>query len=466
VTERDALGIDLGTGSVKVALVGPDDSVQQSTSRAYPIHSPHSGWAETHPQDWLSALTEAVGKLDISQVESVSFSGQMHGVVAVDEHLDPVRPAILWADTRSADQSERMATEFGAKDWQRWGSRPVAGFAASTITWLVENEPAVLERTRYLMQPKDWLRARLGGDIATDPSDASGTLLFDVAAGTWDAISCEWVGIDPVVLPPVRASQAAAGVVRIAGRDIPSTVGGADTACAIAGIGLSSGQGFIAVGSGSQSVAVTDHVPDHLSQGTHVFAGVGEPGSTWYRIGAVQNAGVALERVLSWLDASIEDAIDALRIGVQPADPIFIPYVAGERTPFMSARLRGSWIGLDLATERSALLRSALEGISHAVALGFGAVRDADTQTPVPLIGGGAKDPIFQQLLSNSCGVPLAPMDTPDSAVIGAAALSRGRTSTISPAQWSHVVEPQPHIVDLLADRRRRLVEHVERELS
>jgi sugar (pentulose or hexulose) kinase len=100
------------------------------------------------------------------------------------------------------------------------------------------------------------------------------------------------------------------------------------------------------------------------------------------------------------------------------------------------------------------------------VALGFGAVRDADTQTPVPLIGGGAKDPVFQQLLSNSCGVSLAPMDTPDSAVIGAAALSRGRTSTISPAQWSRVVDPQPPIVELLADRRRRLVEHVERELS
>jgi xylulokinase len=230
---------------VKVALVDEGDSVRQSTSRAYPIHSPHSGWAETNPQDWLDALNAAIDKLDVSHVASVSFSGQMHGVVAVDENLEPVRPAILWADTRSADQSERMATEFEAKDWQRWGSRPVAGFAASTIAWLVENEPAVLERTRYLMQPKDWLRARLGGDIATDPSDASGTLLFDVAAGTWDAIACEWVGIDPAVLPPVRASQGAAGVVRIAGRDIPSTVGGADTACAIAGIGLSSGQGFI-----------------------------------------------------------------------------------------------------------------------------------------------------------------------------------------------------------------------------
>jgi xylulokinase len=120
VIDSDGLGIDLGTGSVKVALVDEGDSVRQSTSRAYPIHSPHSGWAETNPQDWLDALNAAIDKLDVSHVASVSFSGQMHGVVAVDENLEPVRPAILWADTRSADQSERMATEFAAKDWQRW----------------------------------------------------------------------------------------------------------------------------------------------------------------------------------------------------------------------------------------------------------------------------------------------------------------------------------------------------------
>jgi xylulokinase len=357
-----------------------------------------------------------------------------------------------------------MIADFTSSDWQRWGSRPVAGFAASTIAWLSETEPETMKRARYLMQPKDWLRARLGGEIATDASDASGTLLFDVGGGVWDDAACSWAGVRTEQLPAVQASQAAAGVVRLAGRELTSAVGGADTACAIAGIGLEPGQGFIAVGTGSQSVAVTDHVPDHLSDGTHLFACVGDPASRWYRIGAVQNAGVALERVLAWLDADIEDAIDALRIGVQPADPIFVPYVSGERTPFMSARLRGAWLGLDIATERSSLLRSALEGIAQAVALGFGAVRDDSTVTPVPLIGGGAKDPVFQQLLSDACGVPLAPMDTPDSAVIGAAALSRGRTSTLAPAQWSRVVEPRANTVELLALRRRTLVDHVERE--
>lgn len=466
MTDSDALGIDLGTGSVKIAVVGADDVVRESASRAYPIHSPHPGWAETDPQDWLDAVHAVVDRLDVAQVTTVGFSGQMHGVVAVDADLNPVRPAILWADTRSADQAERMTRDFTPADWQRWGSRPVAGFAASTIAWLNAHEPDTLARARYLMQPKDWLRARLGGDVATDASDASGTLLYDVAAGTWDEAACAWAGISATALPPLRASEDRAGVVRIAGRELASAVGGADTACAIAGIGLTPGQGFIAVGTGSQSVTVTDHVPDRRGEGTHLFACVGEPASRWYRIGAVQNAGVALERVLTWLDASIDDAIDALRIGVQSADPIFVPYVAGERTPFMSARLRGAWLGLDIATERSALLRSALEGIAQAVALGFGAVRDAKTVTPVPLIGGGAKDPVFQQLLSDACGVPLAPMDTPDAAVIGAAALSRGRTSTTAPAQWSRVVEPRANIVDLLTERRRILVAHVERELA
>ena len=463
---EDALGIDLGTGSVKIAVVTPDDVVTATASRAYPIHSPHSGWAETDPQDWLDAVTAVVESLDTAGVGCVGFSGQMHGIVVVDEALNPLRPAILWADTRSADQAERMAADFTAVDWQRWGSRPVAGFAASSVAWLRENEPETLARARYVMQPKDWLRARLGGDIATDASDASGTLLFDVTSGDWDASACEWSGIDVSLLPQVQASQAPAGIVKLAGREFTSAVGGADTACAIAGIGLTPGQGFIAVGTGSQSVAVTDHVPAQRGDGTHLFACVGDPATRWYRIGAVQNAGVALERVLSWLDASIDDAIDALRIGVHPADPIFVPYVAGERTPFMSARLRGAWLGLSLSTERSALLRSALEGIAQAVALGFAAVRDTDTVTPVPLIGGGAKDPVFQQLLSDACGVPLAPMDTPDSAVIGAAALSRGRTTTLVPAQQARIVEPRANIVDLLAVRRRSLIEYVEREMD
>jgi xylulokinase len=464
---RAALGVDLGTGSVKVAWVDDQGHIGAKASRAYELSSPRPGWAEADPSEWLAATRaaaeEVASSIDLNAVAGIGFSGQMHGLVLCDDNLDPVRPAITWADTRAGAEAADMEAALGLDVLAALGSPAVSGFAATSLRWVATHEPDVLAQARYALQPKDWLRARLGGAIVTEPSDASGTLLADVATGTWNDDAIAWTGAGRELLPPIVGSGADAGQLELAGGAFPCVVGAADTAAAIAGLGLSIGTGFTAVGSGSQTVSIVDEPCGGIARGTHLFATAGEPASGWYRIGAVQNAGIALRRALDWLDATPVQANDALEGGVRPSDPIFVPYVAGERTPFVDAGLRGAWLGLGLDTDRQAMLRSAVEGVAHAVALGIGAVLEAgaDLPDPLPLIGGGTVDTRFRQLIADASGRRLVPSDQPDAAVVGAAFLALGVTK--KPEGGSGViVEPNEAAAGLLAERQRALVDYVQ----
>lgn len=463
------LGIDLGTGSVKAAVVDDDMTIRARASRPYSVASPQPGWAESEPDEWLEATVDVTRRAITESgatPASVGFSGQMHGVVVADAQLRPLRPAILWADGRAAAQAERMARDLPAEALARLGSPAVSGFAATTLAWLVEHEPEVLARAAHVLQPKDWLRAVLGGAVITEPSDGSGTLLMDVASGAWSDEAVAWSGVDPALLPGITASEAAAGTIRIDDREIPAAAGGADTACVIAGLGLRPGEGFLAVGSGSQTVRILDEALLDDTLRTHTFAIAGAPGAGWYRIGAVQSAGLTLTAALSWFAATVEEASAALAEGIRPDDPVFVPYLSGERTPFMTPTLRGGWVGLSLGTTRAAMLRSVLEGVAQAAALGVISVQDSGAPLPeiVPLVGGGTHDPVFRQLLADASGVSLAVTEAPDAAVVGAALLGSGRTHHPEHPRLAGQVEPDPRAVGLLAERRGRMVAEVERQ--
>ena len=456
------LGIDLGTGSAKAAVVEDDGTVRDLASRPYAVMSPNPGWAQSDPAEWLAAVRSIAGDLldRHRDVTAVSFSGQMHGVVLTGADGAALGPAILWADARSSAQAHALAETIGPAGLARLGSPAVPGFAATTVRWLADHEAERLGAARQVLQPKDYLRVALGGELATEPSDASGTLLYDIVAGHWDDEAIAWAGLQRGMLPQLRASESAAGTVRIGGHELPCAVGGADTACALAGLGLRPGDGFVAVGTGSQIVSVL--ADPRVGTGpltTHTFATVGAPGLGWYRIGAVQNAGLALEPALAMLGATAAEATAALEQGVQASDPIFVPYLAGERTPFMDASLRGAWLELSLATDRSALLRSVLEGIAQAVAFGIAAVEESGTHLPevVPLIGGGTHAPAFRQLLADASGHALGVVDAPDAAVVGAAMLAAGRTVADSRVPVTSVLEPNSATSTLLADRRARI---------
>lgn len=462
------LGIDLGTGSVKAALVGEGGYIVARASQPYASRSPHPGWVEIEPRLWVEStatVLDGIDEGDSSGITAVGLSGQMHGVVLVDEQLQPVRPAILWADTRSAPQARQMAADLGPALLARLGSPAVAGFAATTLAWLVQNEPESIARARWALQPKDYLRAALGGPVATDPSDASGTLLYDVVAGEWSPEAIAWAGISLSLLPPVLASTTIAGAIHVETREVPCAIGAADTAAALTGLGLGSGEGFVAVGSGSQVVRVMDTPALDPALRTHTFCSAGAHGSGWYRIGAVQCAGLTLDAALRWFGASVEEATRALDAGVRADDPIFVPYLAGERTPFMDPGLRGAWLGMTLATDRAAMLRSVLEGVAQAVALGVAAVDDSTEPMPavIPLIGGGTQASAFRQLLADCTGHTLAVAEARDSAVVGASCLGAGVSVNPERIGTSEEVEPYGEAVALLAERRARMVAAVER---
>lgn len=459
-----SLGVDVGTGSVKAAIVHHSESpmvaeLVRSASQSYSVSSPQPGWAEMDPLQWEEATRSVLHELasDGDADLAVGWSGQMHGVVLTDDSLVPLRPAITWADSRSAAQAQRMARELPSDLIANLGSVPVAGFSATTLAWLCEYEPDVVRSARWILQPKDWLRARLGGDVCTDASDASGTLMMDVRTRQWSLEVVEWLGIDALQLPPIRTGDAAGGTVDVLGHSLATVVGGADTACVLEALGLREHEGFVAVGSGAQVVQASRS--SSVSAGTHTFARA--RGDEWYRIGAVQNAGLALTRALQWFGATADEANAALDSGVQPHDPIFIPYIAGERTPFMNADLRGAWAEIGVHTDRTAMLRSVLEGMASAVALAVDAVTvNAPFREPVPLVGGGTQDSRFRQLLTDATGLSLQPADVPDAAVIGAALL------TAPAGPHASLGSTTPTSVNattrsLLLERRARMVTHL-----
>jgi len=459
VPEPGWLGIDLGTGSVKAAVVAQDGKVLGQSSAPYDVQAPRPGWAQADPLDWLTATSqaaqEAIARADC-KVAGVGFSGQMHGVVLSDAQGRPLRPAILWADSRSIDQVRQLARDFDRAHLARLGSGAVTGFAATSLAWLHAHEDALLQQAASILQPKDWLRMALGGAQVTDPSDASGTLMCDVATGTWDEQAIAWTGAPRSAIAPIHDSGQPAGEIDIAGLRLPAAAGGADTACALGGIGLQPGEGFIAVGTGSQVVSVLTAPEVDPTLATHTFCGLGPAGTAWYRIGAVQNAGLALQVALRWLGADVHQAHAALAGGVRPDDPVFVPTLSGERTPHMDPGMSGSWHGLRLATDREAMLRSILEGIATGIALAVESVRATGAPWPqvVPLVGGGTHDPAFRRLLASATGCPLAVVEAPDAAVIGAAMTAMGRVRAPQAPPTIEVVEPDPRQAEVLAERR------------
>lgn len=455
------LGIDLGTQSVKVAAIGEGGTVVASATRPYAVRSPRPGWAESDPQDWLDAAESAAAEVTARLTErpsAIGLSGQMHGVVLSDDDGEPLRPAITWADGRSDVQARRIAAELGRAELARLGSAGFPGFAGPTLAWLADHEPEILARARWALQAKDWLRLCLTGEAATDPSDASGTLLYDVVDGRWSDAAIAACRVRPEMLASIRGSSAIVGEVSRASSvlaGLPVAVGGADAACGIRGLGLTTGHGAIALGTGAQISSVLDAPRPDETLRTHTFAATGDVGEAWYRLGAVQSGGLALERALAWLGADTAEAQRALAAGIQASDPLFWPFVAGERSPYLDTDLRAGWRGLSLATSREAMLRSVLEGMAYAVAAAYDAVQEsgAAPAQPVTLLGGGSRDPAYVRLLATALDARLQPAEVSDATVVGAAMLAG---AAIPPARVREegVVDPRPS--DLIAERRDR----------
>jgi xylulokinase len=437
------LGLDLGTSSVKALFLSEDGGILGEGSASYPVRSPQTGWAESYPDDWWNAAVEAT-RIALgshgAQVAALGLSGQMHGVVLADERGHPLRPAVLWADARSGEQlaAYRKLDEDARR---RLANPPAVGMAGPSLLWLRDHEPEVYASARWALQPKDWLRLRLTGEVAAEPSDASATLLYDLRSDGWAYPVVEELGLRPDLLAPLVASAAVAGTLtREAAEDLglraglPVAAGAADTAAAMLGGGLlQPGPVQLTVGTGGQIVAPRGSPEPDPHERTHLYRAATP--DLWYSMAAIQNAGLALEWVRKTLGVSWEEVYEeAFAVPPGAGGVLFLPYLSGERTPRFDPGARGAWTGLGLDHGRGHLLRAALEGVAFALREGLEALEDAGTPIPeLRLAGGGTAIESWRRLLADVLGRPLRPLPDAMARVASArgAALLAGAASGV-----------------------------------
>jgi xylulokinase len=428
------LGIDLGTSSLKAVVLDVDGAIAGSASAAYSITTAQPGWVESDPQDWWQAAASATRKASrehAADIAAVGVSGQMHGVVLSDDLGEPLRPAILWADSRSRRQLDAYS-ELSSEQRRRLANPPATGMAGPTLLWLREHERPHYRAAHWALQPKDWLRLRLIQEPATEPSDASGTLLYDLTADYWakDVLAALDLRID--FLAPIRESTEICGVLGRAAAEalglrpnLPVVGGAADTAAAaIAGGLLEPGPAQLTIGSGAQVIAPRDRLAIDPTARTHLYRAAAA--DRWYAMAAMQNAGTALEWVRTTLGASWDDVYaEAFTVPPGAQGLVFLPYLTGERTPYFDASARGAWVGLGLGHGRGHLLRAALEGVAFAIRQGLEAL--LATGVPVSelrLAGGGSLHPGWRQLLADVLERPLLATPIASASALGAALLA------------------------------------------
>jgi xylulokinase len=439
VPRRQAvLGIDLGTSGVKALVAGADGGVLGRGMAGYPVRVPSWGRAETAPGDWWlatrAAVRAALAEADRVTVTAMAVAGQMHGVVLVDDRGAPLRQAILWLDQRAAAEAatyEELPCEYTAV----LGNRPSPGMAGPLLSWLMTHEPYTVRAAWWVLQPKDWLRLRLTGQAATDPTDASGTLLFDLARNAWADHLIEKLGLPREKLPPVRGSADPGGhLLRGPAADlglpagIPVAVGAADTAAALFAAGLKADEAMLNLGSGGQWVVREDGfrpagaaVPAGT---TNLYRAVGDG---YYRLAPVQNVGVTLDWVRNLVGATWDELYDTASRPRRPDAPRFDPYLSPER---WNPGATGAWTGLTLAHEREDLMRSALDGVAGLLRERLDDLRAAGhAPRRVILGGGGTANPVWRELLAQALGLPLREAVTTWLTPTGAARLAAGQES-------------------------------------
>lgn len=467
------LGIDLGTSSVKVLLVDEEGRVRGAGSAEYPLDRPRPGFAEQDPEAWwratAAATRQAVGWGGGVNVVAIGLSGQMHGTVLLDAEDKVLAPAVIWADQRAARQVATVTDRVGAERLvEITGSAVATGFQAATIRWFQEERGSLWWRTRRVLLPKDELRRRLVGSVATDPSDGSGTLLLDARWRDWSPEILDALEIDADRLPPVLESTAVAGELRPAAAEalglaagLPVVVGAGDAASGLLGAGvLDPATLFLSLSTGAQVMIPARGVHPDPRGRSHTFCAALEPSpdhAGWYQMGATLAAGMALR----WLrdrvfDLGGEDALD--RIAAWAADAplgagglLFLPYLAGERSPHLDPHARAAFLGLTARHGQPELARAVIEGTTLAALDAYAVLREQGASPDrIVLAGGGARSPFWRQVVADAFDLPVLALAVADQAAMGAALLAavgvRGHDPIATARAWSAYGTPiEPH---------------------
>ena len=458
------IGIDLGTSSAKGILVDKKGNILNEKSVEYPVLRPHDGWSEQNPCDWLSAAENILALLSdgiTEEIAGISFGGQMHGLVLLDEKDNVIRPAILWNDGRTQKQTDYLNNVIGKKRLSELTANiAFAGFTAPKILWVKENEPQNFGRISKIMLPKDYLAYMLTGVFSTDYSDASGMLLLDVKNKCWSEEMCDICGITKDMLPKLYES------CDVIGRphkkyNLPNavvTAGAGDNAAAAIGTGtIKNGDCNISLGtSGTVFISGDKFVPER-NNALHSFA---HATGKWHLMGCILSAASCskwwIEDILKTEDYAGQTKNCDCLLGRN--NVYFLPYLMGERSPHNDVDARGAFIGISADTSREQMSLAVLEGVAFALRDCTEAAKQSGLNIiSTNICGGGARSAIWKNIIANVLNADVCSLATEQGPAYGAAILAMtgaGEYKSIDDAvnntvSVTSVVSPSPEIAGL-----------------
>lgn len=462
------IGIDLGTSAVKLLLMDQDGRIQKIVSKEYPLYFPHPGWSEQNPSDWYEKTIEGIQELtegfDRTKVSGISFGGQMHGLVALDAEDHVLRPAILWNDGRTQEETDDLNNTVGKETLSRCTANiAFAGFTAPKILWMKKHEPELFEKIAKIMLPKDYLAYRLSGTFCTDYSDASGMLLLDVEHKCWSEEMINICGIRRDQLPTLYESFEVVGTLHPhladqlgLSKDVKIVAGAGDNAAAAVGTGtIGDGKCNLSLGtSGTIFISSGQFGVDNYNA-LHSFA---HADGHYHLMGCMLSAASCnkwwMDEILKTGDyAGEQQGISSLGEN----QVYFLPYLMGERSPHNDPSARAAFLGMSMDTTRESMTQAVLEGVAYALRDSLEVAKSLGLTIPrTTICGGGAKSPLWKRIIANVMNLKVDIVETEEGPGYGAAILAAvgcGAYGSLDEAvtKLVHVVEtiePEPELVE------------------
>ena len=419
------VGLDIGTSGVKGLALADDGSVLARAEQSYAFATPHPGWAEQDPEQWWAATGPVLDALrEAGEPAGIGLSGQMHGLVTLDQADRVVRPAILWNDQRTAEECAEIERRVGLEELiAQTGNRALTGFTAPKLLWLRRHEPEAYGRIASVLLPKDYVRLRLCGEKATDVADASGTLLFDVAHRRWSSSMLDALELDEKWLPAALESPEVSGTTAAG---VPVAAGAGDQTAGALGVGVDRpGPASVVIGTSGVVFSALDAFAADPEARVHVFCHA-VPGA-WHAMGVMLSAAGSL----SWLRDVVGSDVDFATLVTEAErwEPgveglTFLPYLAGERTPHADPDARGAFAGLSLRHDRGALARAVLEGVAFGLRDSLDLLEGMGAPPAVGRVsGGGARSDLWLRIVASVLELPLERTAADEGAAFGAALL-------------------------------------------
>ncbi len=438
---KHVIGVDLGTSAVKLLLVNQQGNVVKEVSKTYPLLQEKTGYSEQNPKDWVDQTVAGLSELiqqfksKSDDIEGISFSGQMHGLVLLDENQNVLRNAILWNDTRTTAECQEIYKKVGKERLLRITKNlALEGFTLPKLLWVKNHEPELYSKVKTFLLPKDYVRLKLTKSLHTEYSDAAGTLLLDVAEKEWSQSICDLLDIDSDICPPLAESYEEIGtlipeVIEKTGLSKSTRIftGGADNVCGAIGSGvLTEGKTMASIGTSGVVLAHEDRGDRNFQGKVHYFNhGVS---NAYYTMGVTLAAGQSL----TWFKDTFakEKTFDQLLNNVDKAPPganglLFTPYIAGERTPHVDSSIRGSFIGIDSSHKMKHFVRSVMEGVTFSLNESVQLFRDHGKKIDqIISVGGGTKNETWLQMQADIFNTEVVKLSNEQGPGMGAAMLA------------------------------------------